>query len=245
LWRCLNKGGEEEMKKIGIVGGMGPESTLYYYRMLIDLSREEKGLERPVIIIYSVQPRGTVQSIPQEENKAGVTDRVISAVQSLYQAGADFGIIACNTAHRNFSDTRAKSPMPLLSIVEETCKEVGRQGLKRVGLIGSLITMSSSFYQDVFSERNISIVVPAGDEQIFIDEKVFGELVQGIMLDDTRNEFLEITRRMIAEESIEGLILGCTEIPLLLNKSNEEEFGIPFFDTSRIHVQSAFRYCLS
>jgi len=233
------------MKKIGIVGGLGPESTLYYYRMLIDLSREEKGLERPVIIIYSMKPLSTGQTIPLEKNKAGVTDGLVSAVQSLYQAGADFGMIACNTAHRNFSDIRAKSPIPLLSIVEETCEEVDRQGVKRVGLLGSLITMSSNFYQDVFSKRNISVVVPGEDEQTFVDEKVFGEITQGIMLDDTRNEFLKITRTMVAEESIEGLILGCTELPLLINKSNEEELGIPLFDTSRIHVESALRYCLT
>jgi len=235
------------MKKIGIVGGMGPESTLYYYRMLIDLCRENKDLvgNRPEIIIYSVKGRARSESTPLENNKTGGSDGVLSVVQSLYQAGADFGIIACNTAHRFFDDIRAKSPMPLLSIVEETCNEVDRQGLKKVGLLGSAITMSSNFYPDVFSKRNITIVVPKEDEQTYINNKLFSEVVKGIMLDDVRKGFLKIAQRMMAEESIEGLILGCTEMPLLINKADGEELGIPFFDTSRIHVQSALRYCLS
>ena len=236
------------MKKIGIVGGLGPQTTLYYYRMLIDLGRENKdsGGNYPVIIIYSLESRGMPESTPLENNKAGGgTARLVSAVQSLYQAGADFGLIACNTAHRFFDDIRAKSPMPLLSIVEETCNEVDRQGLKKVGLLGSAITMSSNFYQDVFSKRNISIAVPKEDEQTYINSKLFSEVIAGIMSGDVRKGFLKIAQRMRAEESIEGLILGCTDIPLLMKKADEEELGIPFFNTSRIHVQSALRYWLS
>lgn len=230
------------MKKIGIIGGLGPESTLYYYRTLIDLCRENKDLggNYPEIIIYSLNSG----KMPQSSSWTERTAYLVAALESLYQAGADFGLIACNTAHRLFEDIEAKSPIPLLSIVEETCDVVARRGLKKVGLFGGSTTMKSHFYQDVFSKRNISILVPRENEQAYIGEKVFNELVLGIMLDGTRNEFLKIAQRMVDEDSIQGLILGCTEIPLLLTKDYEKEVGIPFFDTSRIHVQSALRYCL-
>jgi aspartate racemase len=137
---------------------------------------------------------------------------------------------------------REKSPIPLLSIVEETSEEVVRHGLRKVGLIGTLITMQSHFYEDVFRRRNISIAVPGEDEQTYIYEKIRSELGVGIMLAETRGRFLQIAQRMKEEDAIQGLILGCTEIPLLLTK---EEFGIPFFDTSKIHAQSALRYSLA
>ncbi len=230
------------MKRIGIVGGLGPESTLYYYRTLVDLCRENKDLRgnQPEIIIYSLNDNEMWQA-----NQTEKTARVVAALESLYQAGADFGLIACNSAHRTFNDIETSSPIPLLSIVEETCDAVTRRGLKKVGLFGALTTMKSDFYQQIFSKRNISIAVPRDNEQAYIGDKVFSELVLGIMLDGTRNEFLKIAQRMVDRDLIQGLILGCTEIPLLLNKTNEAELEIPFFDTSKIHCQSALRYCLS
>lgn len=231
------------MKKIGIVGGLGPEATLYYYRVLIDLCHQRQGEEEmyPEIIIYSLnleKCRGLMQS----DNWLELADTLAAAFQSLQKAGADFGLIAANTPHKVFENVEAKSPIPLLSIVEETCEVVARHGLTKVGLLGTLFTMQSHFYQDVFSKRNISIVVPKEDEQAYIHNKIVSELGVGIMLDETRGGFLKIAQRMIDEESIQGLILGCTEIPLLLTK---EELGMPFFDTSKIHAEAAFRYCLS
>jgi aspartate racemase len=231
------------MKKIGIVGGLGPEATLYYYRVLIDLCHENKDLGKnyPEIIIYSLNLEECCQMM-ELGNWGQLTTKLLTALQSLYQAGADFGLIAANTPHMVFGDVKAKSPIPLLSIVEETCNAVAERGLSKVGLIGTLVTMQSHFYRDVFNKHNISIVVPEEDEQAYIYSKIGSELGLGVMLDETRKNFLKITQRMIDQEAIQGLILGCTEIPLLLTK---EELGIPFFDTSKIHAQSALRYCLS
>jgi len=231
------------MKRIGIVGGLGPEATLYYYRILTDLCYDNKDLGRnlPEIIIYSLNLE-ECRAIMELGNWAELTAKLLGAFQSLYKAGADFGLIAANTPHMVFDDIKARSPIPLLSIVEQTCKVVARHGLKNVGLLGTRITMQSAFYRDVFSKHNISLAVPQKDEQNFIYEKIVSELGVGIMLEETRNRFLDITQRMIEEESIQGLILGCTEIPLLLTKG---ELGIPFFDTSKIHAQSALSYCMS
>ena len=232
------------MKVIGIVGGLGPEASLYYYRVLIDLAHKAQRTKYPEIemVIYNVNQEETGAKLFTAGKWKEHADRLVDAIQRLYRAGAEFAIIACNTSHTVFDEVKARSPLPLLSIVEETCKEVERRGLTKVGLFGSPDTVQGHFYPDVFSKRNILIVIPKPEEQAYIGGKVREELVLGIMRDETRKGFLEIAQRMIDEESIQGLILGCTEIPLLLTK---EELGIPFFDTSRIHAESAFRYALS
>lgn len=231
------------MKRMGIIGGLGPEATLYYYRVIIDLCYENKDLEGnyPEIIIYSLNLEECRHSM-EKGNWPELSTKLVEACQSLSRAGAEFGLIAANTPHMVFDHVREKSPIPLLSIVEETSEEVVRHGLRKVGLIGTLITMQSHFYEDVFRRRNISIAVPGEDEQTYIYEKIRSELGVGIMLAETRGRFLQIAQRMKEEDAIQGLILGCTEIPLLLTR---EEFGIPFFDTSKIHAQSALRYSLA
>ena len=231
------------MKRMGIIGGLGPEATLYYYRVIIDLCYENKDLEGnyPEIIIYSLNLEECRHSM-EKGNWPELSTKLVEACQSLSRAGAEFGLIAANTPHMVFDRVREKSPIPLLSIVEETSEEVVRHGLRKVGLIGTLITMQSHFYKDVFRRRNISIAVPGEDEQTYIYEKIRSELGVGIMLAETRGRFLQIAQRMKEEDAIQGLILGCTEIPLLLTR---EELGIPFFDTSKIHAQSALRYSLA
>jgi aspartate racemase len=231
------------MKRMGIIGGLGPEATLYYYRVIIDLCYENKDLEGnyPEIIIYSLNLEECRHSM-EKGNWPELSNKLVEACQSLSRAGAEFGLIAANTPHMVFDHVREKSPIPLLSIVEETSEEVVRHGLRKVGLIGTLITMQSHFYEDVFRRRNISIAVPGDDEQTYIYEKIRSELGVGIMLAETRGRFLQIAQRMKEEDSIQGLILGCTEIPLLLTRG---ELGIPFFDTSKIHAQSALRYSLA
>jgi aspartate racemase len=231
------------MKRMGIIGGLGPEATLYYYRVIIDLCYENKDLEGnyPEIIIYSLNLEECRHSM-EKGNWPELSTKLVEACQSLSRAGAEFGLIAANTPHMVFDHVREKSPIPLLSIVEETSEEVVRHGLRKVGLIGTLITMQSHFYEDVFRRRNISIAVPGEDEQTYIYEKIRSELGVGIMLAETRGRFLQIAQRMKEDDSIQGLILGCTEIPLLLTR---EELGIPFFDTSKIHAQSALRYSLA
>jgi len=231
------------MKRMGIIGGLGPEATLYYYRVIINLCYENKDLEGnyPEIVIYSLNLEECRHSM-EKGNWPELSTKLAAACQSLSRAGAEFGLIAANTPHMVFDHVREKSPIPLLSIVEETSEEVVRRGLKKVGLIGTLITMQSHFYKDVFRRRNISIAVPREDEQAYIYEKIRSELGVGIMLTETRGRFLQIAQRMKEEDSIQGLILGCTEIPLLLTS---EELGIPFFDTSKIHAQSALQYSLA
>lgn len=239
------------MKKIGILGGLGPESTLKYYRLIIDLCRERGlGGNYPEIIIYSLnfkECHDLMESGRQREYVA----KLVGGIQSLHRAGGDFALIASNTPHIFFDELKARSPIPLLSIVEATCDAVANlpwhvtgqgRGLERVGLFGTRFTMQADFYQKVFRRRNISVVVPEEEEQAYINDKIFDELVLGKVVDETKRGLLEIVGKMIERESIEGLILGCTELSLILP---QDELGIPFFDTTKVHAQSALDYSLS
>jgi len=231
------------MKRIGIVGGLGPEATLYYYRTLMDLCYADQALEgnTPEVVIYSLNLE-ECRKIMEEGRWPEMVDILLGAFSSLFQAGADFGLIAANTPHMVFDEINDKSPIPLLSIVEETCKAVVNKGLRKVGLLGTLTTMGSRFYADVFDKRHVTLESPKKEEQIFIYDKIVHELGVGIVLEETRKQFLEIAGGMIKDQHIEGLILGCTEIPLLLGK---QKFDIPFFDTSKIHAKAALDFSLT
>jgi aspartate racemase len=232
------------MKKIGIVGGMGPESTIYYYRTIINLCRKNDNLHGnfPDIVMYNLNFIEIVELARSNEEKH--IDKIAAALNALHRAGADFGLIACNTVHINFHSIQAKSRLPLLSIVEETYKEVATHNLERAGLLGTEKTMASHYYQDVFNKNGVSIAVPKEEEQLYINEKIMTELVSGIVVDTTREEFLKIARRMKAQDHIQGLVLGCTELPLLITQENEKALGMPVFDTARIHARSALLYAM-
>ncbi|AHF06003.1 aspartate/glutamate racemase family protein [Desulfitobacterium metallireducens] len=230
------------MKKIGMIGGFGPESTIDYYRIMIEQYRLLQGDESlPEIFIYSMDIYNLLNMVG-EERWDDLIEYLLKGIDTLYRAGADFGIISANTPHIVFNKLKCLSPIPLVSIIEETSKKAKEIGLHKVGLLGTSFTMRSSFYQDVFSNDNISVVVPREKEQDYIQHKLMTEIELGEFHEATRKGLLTIVKRMIDEESIQGLVLGCTELPLILTK---DAFGIPFLNTTKIHVDSAIRYCLS
>jgi len=224
-----------------MIGGFGPEATLEYYRLLIDNYRQHQGTESlPEIIIYSMDMY-TLFALVGQKRWDDVTEWLLKGVNTLYKAGADFGIISANTPHIVFDRLRSVSPIPLISIVEETSKKAKEIGLQRVGLLGTNFTMQASFFQEVFAYNNISIIVPRKEDQDYVQNKLITEIELGNFLEETRNGLLSIVKRMINEDLIEGLILGCTELPLILTKN---EFNIPFLNTTKIHVESVIKYCL-
>ncbi len=164
-------------------------------------------------------------------------------VQKLAQAGADFGLLASNTPHIVFPELSAQSPIPLISIVEAACEVIQRQGLQRAGLLCTRFTMEGSFYPAVFSNAGIDLVTPDPKERTLVHELYMGELVNGIFLPETRLRILRIVDRMIEQNGIQGLVLGGTELPLLLNEPAYH--GIPFFDTTEIHVEAAVKEMLA
>jgi aspartate racemase len=231
------------MKTVGIIGGIGPESTIEYYRQIIAAYREQKADDSyPSIIINSV-------ALDRLLAWAGASDwdafanYLAGEIDRLARAGADFGALAANTPHIVFDELRRRSPIPLLSIIEATREHARKLGLKRVALFATRFTMQGGFYPEVFSKAGIAIVAPSDDEQALIHEKYIGELLNNIFLPETRNRLLEIVDRMKARENIEAVILGGTELPLLLREAQHN--GIPFLDTTKIHVNRIVAELLS
>jgi aspartate racemase len=231
------------MKTVGIIGGIGPESTIEYYRLIIAgyLEQQTDG-SYPTMIINSLDLNHMVGMVTTNQ-LAALTEEIVSEIQKLARAGADFGVLAANTPHLVFDDVRRQSPIPLISIVEATRDDAQRRGLKRVGLFGTRFTMQARFYPDVFSKAEITLVVPEEDEQAYIHNKYMSELLNGIILPETRERLLAIVDRMRERDGIEGLILGGTELPLILRDA--EHHGVPFLDTTKIHVERIVTELLS
>jgi aspartate racemase len=224
------------MKTAGIIGGIGPESTVEYYRLIIASYQERKGDGHyPRIIINSIDLKEMIALIEANE-LARIAELLVGEVEKLERAGADFGLLASNTPHIVFDEVRRQSPIPLLSIVEAARDAAKSSGLKKVGLIGTRFTMQAGFYPEVFSRDGMTIVLPEASEQEYIHEKYMGELLKNIFLPETRERLLAIVDRMRERDGIEGVILGGTELPLILREVTDR--GIPFLDTTRIHVEA-------
>lgn len=227
------------MKRIGIIGGLGPESTIDYYKGIINIFRQ-RDLAAPEIIIYSADVNRLLELAEAREwNK--LVEWLVEMVNALHNAGAEFAVIGSNTPHIVFDKVKSMSPLPMLSIVDETCKRASNMKLKKLGLMGTKFTMESDFFQKAFHDAGISIIVPMKDEQQFIHNKIISEIALGIIKNSTRQELLSVVKRMIDEDSIDGLILGCTELPLIIEK---DEYGIPFLKTTAIHIDSIVDYCI-
>ena len=231
------------MKTLGIVGGIGPESTIEYYRHIIALYRQRKhDGSYPLIIINSIDMKKMLDLIEANE-LVRLTEYLLEEVQKLAKAGADLGLLASNSPHIVFDELSSQSPIPLLSIVKSACGATKKLGLKRVGLLGTRFSMLGRFYPDVFSREGVTLIVPDVEEQVYVHDKYMNELVNGIIIPETRERLLAIVDRLKVQESIEGLILGGTELPLILRE--ETYGGIPFLDTTRIHVECAVAQMLS
>ena len=230
------------MSLLGIIGGIGPESTIDYYRKIISLYRERvPGGSYPALIINSIDSQKLIALISRNAREEMV-ELLLREVERLQRAGATFGLLAANTPHMVFDALQARSALPLLSIVEATCAAARGLGLRRVGLFGTSFTMQGEFYPEVFSREGAQLIVPSREEQDDIHHKYMNELFRGIFLPETRERLFQIAERMRAEEGIEGLILGGTELPLIL--SDTQGRGMPFLDTTQIHVQSALAQML-
>ena len=222
------------MKTVGIIGGIGPESTIEYYRGIIAGYRERQtDGSYPSIILNSINLRVLLGLITANE-LAQATDHLVNELQKLARAGVDFGVIAAGTPHIVFDQVRERSPLPLISIVEATCDAAAKMNLKKIALFGTRFTMQGRFYKDVFSKAGIKLVVPEADEQAYIHDKYMNDLVHGIVLPETRERLLRILDQMKERDGVEALILGGTELSLIIKDA--EHNGLPILDTTRIHV---------
>ena len=231
------------MKTLGIIGGLGPESTIDYYQRIIALYRERTGDgSYPEFIINSVNLTKGLDFMAAND-LAGMADYLLAGIAKLARAGADFGLISANTPHIVFDDVASKSPIPLISIVEATCATAKARQLKRLALLGTRYTMQATFYSKVFSREDIELLVPDVNDQDYIHDKYMNELVPGRFLPETRAGLLAIVDRMKAKSGIDGAILAGTELPLILRAP--EHNGVPFLDTTKIHCEAAVTEMLS
>ncbi len=224
------------MRTVGILGGIGPESTVDYYRGIVAGYREQRpDGSYPSILINSLSVSKLLGWM--DAGQLGeVVDYLAAELQKLVRAGADFGIIAANTPHIVFDDLQRRSAIPLISIVEATCAEAKRRGIRTAGLLGTRFTMQASFYPDVLRREGITTVVPQEAEQAYIHEKYVGELLANTFLPETREKLVAIIQRMQEQDQIQAVILGGTELPLLLREKTA--CGLPLLDTTQIHVRA-------
>jgi aspartate racemase len=217
---------------LGIVGGLGPESTIDYYRRILEEWKRDDPSSSPSIIIDSLDVTRGLRLV--EHDRPGLIEYLLASINRLAAAGADFAAMAANTPHVVFDDLVARSPIPLVSIVEACAEEARRRDLRRLGLLGTRFTMEGSFYPEVFARLGMAIVAPNNKERVWIHERYVGQLLKGEFRDDTRDGVKSVIRRLREEENIDGVILGGTELTLLLSDVTVE--SIPALDTTALHV---------
>lgn len=221
-------------RTVGIIGGIGPESTLIYYRLIIEEYRKRKtDGTYPLILINSID-LSNMLGLLMAANWQQLIDDLAREMDRLAKAGSDFAVLGANSAHIVFEELAQKSSIPLISIVEATCDHVKKIGVRTVGLFGARFTMQGGFYQKVFSREGINIALPESQEQAYIHDRYMNELVKGVVLQETRERLLAIAKRMKDEQGIQALILGGTELSLILGDYTGEDLLI--LDTLRIHV---------
>ena len=229
------------MKKIGLIGGTGPEATVDYYKGIIDAFKNDSGgMNYPEIIIYSVN-LGKLLGFMQSGNYNGAIVYLADAIMRLKDAGADFAAITANTPHIFFDEISERVDLPLISIVEASRTEALRLGLKRPGLFGTGFTMDASFYPDAFRQKGMEVVVPGKEDREILHHKLISEIELGIFKNETRMQLVRIIEKMVDEENIDSLILGCTEFPLILTQPAYA--GIPVLNTTQIHVEAIVARC--
>lgn len=230
------------MKTIGIIGGMSWESTAEYYRIMNQAVKEKLGgYHSAKIIMYSVE-FAEVHRLQFNGEWDRLAEVLRDVARSLERAGADFLIIATNTIHKLAPEIESAVSIPLLHIADATAREIKEKGFTKVGLLGTKFTMEMGFYRDRLRERHgIEVIVPEKQEREFVNRVIYNELVLGVIKDESRKRFKEIINSLV-ERGAHGVILGCTEIPLLIK---QRDVSVPIFDTTSIHARAAVDYALS
>ncbi|HLR71233.1 MAG TPA: amino acid racemase [Pseudogracilibacillus sp.] len=222
------------MKQVGIIGGLGPESTVDYYQTFIQKYQEKLNSKQmlPELFINSINMYNVFQYI-SDDNLGGLSTYLVNAANKLEKIGADFIVISANTPHIVFDQVSEKVQLPMISIVEATYEKVLELGVKRLGLLGTKFTMEHDFFLKPFQNSDIDVFVPEEKTQQYLHQKIVDELENGIVNPNTKTEFLKIVQQMKDEHQLDGLILGCTELPMIIG---EEDTDLALLNTTAIHV---------
>jgi len=229
------------MKTIGLLGGMSWESSLEYYRIINEYVRNRLGgLHSAKIILYSFN-FAEIAALQEDGNWNAEAAFLIDAAQKLERAGADVLAICTNTMHKVADEVQKSVAIPLLHIADATANEVKTRDLRKVGLLGTKFTMEQGFYKERLADQHgLDVIVPAGDERKAINHVIYDELCCGQVQPSSKEQFCAIIQKLVAGGA-EGIILGCTEIGLLVNQQDAQ---VPLFDTTKIHAQAIAQFAL-
>jgi aspartate racemase len=231
------------VKTLGIIGGLGPESTIEYYKELFRAYRERvPDGSQPQFLINSVNMKVLVDAVTISDY-ATMANYLAEQIAHLAQGGADFAIVSANTPHLVFDEVERRSSIPLISIVEAAAEATQMKELKRVGLMGTRFTMQARLFPEVFERHGIEIVTPNTEEQAAVHDIYMNELLKGIIRDQSRERLLQIADRMQYDDQIEGLLLGGTELSLIIKSLDGT--GLELLDTMKIQIAAAVKEMLS
>jgi aspartate racemase len=222
------------MARVGLVGGLGPESTVDYYERIIALWQRHEPGSAPLIVVDSLDVQQAIRLVTGD--RPALIAYLAESVRRLAAAGADFVAMTANTPHLVFDEVASRSPVPLLSIVETCAAAAARLGLRRLALLGTRFTMEASFYPEVCARYGITVVPPDEEDRAWIHARYLGELLKGEFTRSTRDEFTTLVGRLRDQKGVDGVVLGGTELPLLLR--DETIAGVPALDTTALHVEA-------
>ena len=230
------------MKKIGLIGGMSWESSLEYYRIINETVKQKLGgLHSAECVMYSVD-FDEIEKLQHQGKWEELTQIMIDCAQRLEKAGANLIIICTNTIHKMAEEVESSITIPLLHIADATAEKIKEKGFKKVGLLGTKFTMEEDFYKGRLIDKHaIEVIIPNSEEMQIIHDIIFNELCLGEIKETSKEQYKKIIRNL-AKKGAEGVILGCTEIPMLIK---QEDVDVPLFDTTRIHAEFAVDYAIN
>ncbi|MFZ6746290.1 aspartate/glutamate racemase family protein [Undibacterium sp. JH2W] len=228
-------------KTIGLIGGIGWASSAEYYRLINELTTERMGLSHSARIILSSLDQYDFTTRAAEEDPQAIAEFLVDQVHKLKNAGADFFLFCANGAHRFVPAILPYLPLPLISIVDVTVNQVQATGIKKVGLLGVRQTMAGRFYHDKLSAAGITTLTPDAPTQNQIHEIIYSELIHNRLTESSRMFFIDCIRAL-ADQGAQGVILGCTKIPLLIH---QKDVSMPVFNTTALHCQAAVDFAFA
>jgi len=236
---------QSQMKTIGVIGGVSWVSSIEYYRLLNEMVEEELGgLHSAKILMYSIEfgEFSKQERLADQGDWRPLRKTMIDAAQRIERGGADFIIICSNTLNSTADIIEANVKIPVLHIADATGEKVNKSGIKTIALLGTKYTMEQNFYKDRLEKKyGLKVVIPNEAEREYINMVIFDELCAGKFYEKSKEQYIQIIDRLVKEEGAEGVILGCTEIPLLVK---QEDVSVPVFDTTQIHAEAAVKYAL-
>jgi aspartate racemase len=219
---------------VGLVGGLGPESTIDYYRRILAEWESRVPGTAPSIVIDSLDVQVALRLVASD--RAALVEFLVGSLRRLEGAGVSFIAMTANTPHLVFDELTRRTSLPMLSIVEVCALEAKRRNLHRLALLGTRFTMDASFYPDVFARHGMQIVAPDASDRLWVHDRYVNQLLKGDFRDETRQEFVTLIERLHREKHVDGVVLGGTELPLLLRAPSIA--GVPLLDTTVLHVQA-------